>query len=73
MYFPYKKRLRRQFPRLDDVVYGMGSIARVITSGSGDQFGSYASYFPKVDPAEAAQREAAIKAFADQLLREARG
>ncbi len=73
MPFPYQQRLRRQFHRLDDVVYGMGYIARVITSGSGDQFGTYASYFPKVEPAEAAQREVAIKAFADQLLREARG
>ncbi|MBA3822589.1 MAG: hypothetical protein H0X24_01640 [Ktedonobacterales bacterium] len=73
MHFPYQQRLRRQFPRREDVVYGMGSIAHVITSGNGDRIGSYAAHFPKVEPAEAAQREAAIKAFADQLLREARG
>ncbi len=73
MPFPYQQRLRRQFPRRDDVVDGMGSIARVITSGSGDGFGSYASYFPHVEPAEAVQREVTIRAFADQLLREAQG
>ena len=51
----------------------MGYIAHVISSGSGDRLGFYASHFPKVEPAEAARREVAIKAFADQLLREARG
>ncbi|MBA3822625.1 MAG: hypothetical protein H0X24_01820 [Ktedonobacterales bacterium] len=73
MPFPYQQRLRRQFHRLDDVVYGMGSIAHVITSGSGDRFDSYASYFPQVEAAEAARREVAITAFADRLLREAHG